>query len=155
MKKKKYMVTYNSNNSGGSGGSWWLSEDNWKALEANGWKLFSYGDFIYDESGNYKYDENGLPERKWKSPSPDLFGAYATYGFKRFDTPKEALEEFERLTKKDISEEGCNCCGPPHNFSWDDGEGSRDYCSGEGCLSILFPNKQVKSVREYLEDEEC
>ena len=42
-------VEYSSNN---SGGSWWLKDEDWKALEAAGWK-------VVWASLDYPYDDNG------------------------------------------------------------------------------------------------
>lgn len=143
---KKYLVEYNSNN---SGGSWWLEDKDWKALEKAGWRLFGYDNFVYDKS-TYKYDKNGLPVFQ-DGEKDNFLGAYANYAFKRFDNITDALQEFEKLTGQDISAEGCNCCGAPHSFSWEDQKGNRDYCSGLGCLEYLFPDKKIpKSIREAL-----
>lgn len=91
-------VTYSSNN---SGGSWWLSDEDWRALEAAGWTL----EPLY-----------GGGER-W-------LGAIATGASKDFESMREAVEEFESITGQDASDEGCNCCGNPHNFSGRDENGN-------------------------------
>ena len=38
---------------------------------------------------------------------------------------RAAVEEFERVTGQDASDEGCNCCGQPHNFSGVDTESGK------------------------------
>ena len=137
---KKILIEYTTNN---SGGSFWLKTKDWKKLEKAGWKLFGYDNFVYVD-GDYKYGKDGLPEKK-ESNEKDMFGQYAHYGFKFFSSIKEALEEFEKLTGQDVSDEGCNCCGAPHSFSWDGG-----FCSGEGCLEYLFPNTDTKLTKREL-----
>ena len=126
-------IEYSSNN---SGGGWWLKDKAWKALEKNGWTV----EWIRDQKGKYfKPDKDG----RW-------MGALATRAHKDFDGPSEAIREFEKLTLADASDEGCNCCGPPHSFSWgtDDSWG---YASGAECLPHLFPDKKIpSSLREAL-----
>lgn len=139
------LVEYSSNN---SGGSFWVITKNWKKLEAQGWKLFNYGSFIYKD-GDHVIGKDGLPKRKGNNPGIDTqFGQYAHYAFKIFNSPQEAITEFQEITGLDVSDEGCNCCGAPHSFSWDGG-----YCSGEGCLEYIYPDMNTKkSKRELLED---
>lgn len=147
------LIEYNSNN---SGGDWWLKDGDWKNLEKNGWKvIWCSEEFVY-EKGRHVYDENGLPKtknepntfsKKDKNGIYRYLGALAHYAFKHFDSIKEALQEFEKITGQDVSEEGCNCCGPPHCFSW---EG--DCCSGEECLQYLFDNVP-SSLRDACSNE--
>ena len=139
------IIQFHSNNSGGNR---WLNDDNWLALEKAGWKLFSFGDFVY-EGDDYSYSEDGLPERKGGKATNSM-GTLAHYAFKKFDSMKEAIIELEKLTGLDSTEEGCNCCGPPHCFSSVD---SRVYCSGEGILPYLYPESETnKSKRELIEE---
>jgi len=91
-------VEYQSNN---SGGGWWLTDENWKALEDEGWAV------------------DWVPDR-W-------LGALATTAKKKFNNPYDAISEFERITGQDASAEGCNCCGEPHNFSYSDEDGKIHY----------------------------
>lgn len=79
------MIEYISNN---SGGDWWLSDDDWRALEAVGWRV------------------------EWK---PEL-GALATSATRRGLSMTEAVAEWERVTGKNAAAEGCSHCGPPHRF---------------------------------------
>ncbi len=164
MKAKKdtqFLVEYRSNN---SGGNWWLSDKDWKALEKSGWLVnwgHKDGDYV---NGYYKYDKkthfpifketsrrNGK-DKRW-------LGALATECFKVFPSIKEALEEFEKITKTSISDEGCNCCGAPHTFWWykvsDLKDGKHvpgEYASGEELLQHLYSNKKIpKSLREAVE----
>ena len=51
---------------------------------------------------------------------------------KEFSSIKEALEEFESITDQCVTDEGCNCCGAPHRFEWDN-----NYESGVGLLDYL------------------
>ena len=81
-------IEYYSNNSGGRD---WLTAKQWAALKKAGWAIRGFSsDLIRD-----------------KRPR---------YAVKSFPSMKAALEEFEQLTGHDVSDEGCNCCGPPHEF---------------------------------------
>ncbi len=88
-----------------SGGQQWLTHDNWKALESAGWEV------------------------KWNS----YLQTPARHASKEFETARDALLEFERVTGQDVSARGCLCCGPPHQFDWND-----DHVAGYGCLDILY-----------------
>ncbi len=100
------LYEYSANNSGGGD---WLTADNWSALEKAGWKLFGFGDFVYD-NGCYVYEIDGLPKRLQKSDR-------IQYAFKFFDTIEDAIEEFERVAEQNYEDEGCECCGSPHSIS--------------------------------------
>jgi hypothetical protein len=102
---KLAKVEYRSNN---SGGSWWLSDDDWKSLEAAGWEVEWCAE---DEFQKEYIDDDG----RW-------LGALATSAVRRNVTMREAVEEFERVTGQDASAEGCNCCGQPHYFSGEDAD---------------------------------
>jgi len=105
-------VDYSSNN---SGGSWWLTDEDWLALEAAGWDV----DWCKDKTGGLGgADEDG----RW-------LGALATSASKDFASMREAVEEWERVTSGNASDEGCNCCGEPHYFSGQDNE-TGEYVSG-------------------------
>lgn len=82
------IVTYSSNN---SGGVWWLTDQNWKDLEAAGWHV--------------EWKEGG----RW-------LGALATSATRKGLTLNQAVEEFDRVTGCDSNDEGCPCCGQPHSF---------------------------------------
>lgn len=79
---------YSSNN---SGGDWWLKDEDWKALEANGWTV------------------------EWRKEGRWL-GALATEATKEFHSKGEAIAEWERITHQYAEDDGCSCCGQPHNF---------------------------------------
>lgn len=134
--KKEIIVRYSTNNSGGSD---WLRVKDWEALEKSGWRTYGFGNFEYDSKGNEILDAEGYPKfigRKERR----------IYGYKKFDSIQEALEEFEKLTGQDVSDEGCNCCGAPHNFNWGD-----NYSSGSDLLQYLYPGKNIpKSIRESI-----
>jgi hypothetical protein len=95
-------VEYISNN---SGGSWWLKDADWTKLEKNGWDV------------------------RW-------LGTFASNCYKEFeadsvkDALREAIRDWEHIIGKDASDEGCNCCGPPHSFSAENGK-DWEYASGE------------------------
>ena len=135
---KKLLVRYFSNNSGGND---WLDETAWKKLEDAGWRLYGFGNFEYAD-GNEVMDETGRPK---------FIGELdrSKYAYKRFDDIKTALKEFEELTGADVTAEGCNCCGAPHEFSWEGPDG-RDSCSGEDAGTYLLGVDLTKSKREML-----
>ena len=115
------LVKYSSNN---SGGRWWLEDKDWHALEAAGWKV----DWVRLNKKSWLLDADG--ERS--------LGALATEAEKEFETPGEAMREFEKVTGQTVSDEGCNCCGAPHSFSWS--AGAMDFASGEECLQYMYSN---------------
>ena len=88
------LVNYYSNN---SGGEFWLADEDWEALEKAGWIV------------------NWHDKRR--------FGTPAYEAEKEFNTIKEAIDEFEKITNQEASAEGCECCGPPHEFTWEDEKG--------------------------------
>ena len=152
------LVEYNSNN---SGGNWWLEDKDWKALEKAGWLvIWASKSFDYNKKGFHQYDKNGFPKLKNKtgefvSKKKDEYrylGALAKSAYKKFNSIKEAIEEFEKVTDQTASDEGCNCCGAPHEFSWQDPKTHKniDYCSGEECLKYLY-KKIPRSLRDACE----
>lgn len=93
-------ITYYSNN---SGGEWWLSDNDWKNLEANGWTVNWLAQDPYYQAG-------GLDSRgRW-------LGALAKEASKDFASLDDAINEWEELLGMDANEEGCPCCGQPHRF---------------------------------------
>lgn len=66
--------------------------------------------------------------------------ALATKANKEFPDLASAIREWERVTGLTASEEGCNCCGPPHTFSGHDAADQYHYASGDGIVDILYPN---------------
>lgn len=80
-------VVYASNN---SGGTWWLTDEDWKALEEAGWKV-------------HWEDERFL-------------GTLAMSAAKENTTLREAIEEWESITNQSAYAVGCDCCGSPHSF---------------------------------------
>jgi hypothetical protein len=90
------MITleYSSNN---SGGSFWLSDEDWKNLEAAGWKV------------------------EWQKAH--FLGTLATSASFECETPDEGIASFVAVTGQDPWAEGCNCCGAPHHFSYTDSNG--------------------------------
>jgi len=158
-------IEYNSNN---SGGSWWLTDEDWWKLENAGWnvKWASHekpskdceyckgtGKFLKTEQGicsSYPkgtrcfyclYSENGR-----------YLGALAKSATLKCNSITEALQSFEKVTGQSVTDEGCNCCGSPHSFDWNDEKGEYNYCSGEECLHYLYPDKKIpSSLRELME----
>lgn len=121
-------VSYSSNN---SGGGWWLSDDDWLALEKAGWDV----EWVYED----EFYKGRLIDGRW-------LGALAKEASKDFETIKEALEEFEKVTGQSVTDEGCNCCGAPHNFEWDN-----NCLSGDDLSSHLYGDNGNLTKRELLE----
>jgi hypothetical protein len=121
MSEKK--VAYSSNN---SGGSWWLTDEDWRSLEREGWTV----EWVAEDSATATYlDKDG----RW-------LGALAKRASKSFPAPyiANAVKDWERITGQNASDLGCTCCGPPHSFSvedvrWDDG----GYASGPEIAFLL------------------
>jgi hypothetical protein len=101
-------LRYSSNN---SGGYWWLDDDDWKNLEAAGWNV----KWVKD-------DEYYGPDERW-------LGCLAKEASKEFNTADEGIEEWSDITGENPNSEGCNCCGPPHSFSYEDENGEHHYSS--------------------------
>lgn len=152
------LVEYQSNN---SGGYWWLGDKDWIKLEEAGWTIewgglyFCNDTFGQDKITPYVVKCNKehceghirFTSHTQMTDKDRWLGCLAREAHKEFDTIGEAIKEFEEVTGQDASDEGCNCCGAPHRFAWDD-----DYCSGEGCLQYLFPDKEIpSSLREAIE----
>ena len=143
-------VEYSSNN---SGGSWWLKDKDWAALDAAGWRVEWTGTRpIYKKVAGkevMQIDDEGLPimgpqssgalrpDSKSPDGKPRWLGALATSAYKRFDSLAEAISDFESVTGQVASDEGCNCCGPPHSFSTQD-SGEHQYASGDECAAVLY-----------------
>ena len=157
-------VKYSANN---SGGSWWLSDANWIALEEAGWDVvwgglyFCHSSFSFHERPANKPilcdNKEECPGHRKCDSAKDVdktgnrrLGALANDASKEFTTIKDALIEFEEVTGQSITEEGCNCCGPPHSFSWNDDDSEWNYCSGEMCMNFLFKDSPV-NFREAVE----
>jgi len=119
------VVKYNSNN---SGGSFWLSTKDWEALADCGWN-------VHWIDPNAKFGNR--PESAYEEPlkpcikveDAEWLGAPATSAAKEFDDPRDAIPEFERVTGQNASDVGCNCCGPPHSFEYEDEDGTNHYAS--------------------------
>lgn len=106
-------LEYDSNN---SGGSWWLTDQNWKDLEAAGWNVkwvkddTNYSSFVDPGSGRY-------------------MGALARKASLETDDPTAGVRSWEEVTGLDSTAEGCNCCGEPHSFNFTDDNGNTRYMS--------------------------
>jgi hypothetical protein len=103
MAKKDTVVGYSSNN---SGGSWWLTDEDWEKLEAAGWEV------------EWRKDDGsllgGVVEKA--GDRPRFLGAAATEASRRGLSLRMADIEWEEITGQNANEEGCPCCGQPHNF---------------------------------------
>ena len=83
-------ITYSSNN---SGGGWWLTDEDWYALENAGWVV------------------------EWRER---WLGALATEAYREGLTLSEAVAEWESITGGNALDSGCDCCGQPHYFYEED-----------------------------------
>lgn len=138
-------IVYNSNN---SGGDWWLGDDNWKALEANGWVVHWYHD-PDDPSHSHSREDVGTslgchshrygdPLLQANSDGDRWLGALAVSAAKETNDPAGAIEEWERTTGMRAGSVGCNCCGPPHTFEYTDDSGKTTYIApADVCESEL------------------
>lgn len=141
--KNKPAPTYTEYSANNSGGDWWLTYEDWQALEKDGWKVFWVKDLRYTwtPEGNYLYDTDGLPlllprDSKEHIPSRYHFlyplrddgtymGTHAKCAW-YLGSIASAIASFERVTSANPRDLGCKCCGPPHNFTeYKDGEISR------------------------------
>lgn len=127
-------VEYDSNN---SGGHWWLKDEDWKALEAAGWKVvWHWLTPDYDASGNDVSDSDGTPKLVLKSESTSQYvwdkdakpgdrwlGALASHAYRTGLSLREAAAEWERVTSGCATDAGCACCGQPHRFTEYDDKG--------------------------------
>lgn len=138
-------VKYTSNN---SGGSWWLKDQDWFNLEKAGWIV----DWV---SKDDLFGKN--PPHESLDGKFTWLGAIAKEATLECETPTDAMRSFEKATGQDVSDEGCNCCGAPHSFSWGRAVDSENknaewgYVSGEDCLSHLYGDDAPKTLREAIE----
>lgn len=156
-------IEYKSNN---SGGTWWLKDEDWIALEKAGWNVQWGGEYFCHSEYPLSAPPKGKPEpcnessscpghRKFDSHQEIAddcrwLGCLAKGASKDFNTIKEALIEFEEVTKQDVSDEGCNCCGAPHSFQWEE-NGQRQYSSGEELLQYMYGEDCPTTLREAIE----
>lgn len=95
------IVRYKANN---SGGSWWLADEDWRALEKAGWTVEWFRNDPY-----YKSDR--------------FLGALASSATRTGLSLGDAIAEWERITGQESSALGCECCGTPHYFAEETGDG--------------------------------
>ncbi len=99
VKQKTSCIEYDSNN---SGGHWWLSDEDWFNLEKAGWVVKWYKDYPSDYR---RLDSEG----RW-------LGALACKAYRVGLSYHYAILEWAQITNQDAYADGCDCCGPPHNF---------------------------------------
>jgi hypothetical protein len=131
-------IKYDSNN---SGGRWWLKDADWDALAAAGWRVRWGG-----RLGGPHETPKVLTREQVETER--YLGALAVVAEKDFETPGDAMREFEQLTGKSVTDEGCGCCGAPHAFYWPNGG-----ASGRECADYMFENAPL-SYREAIEELE-
>lgn len=101
------MTTYEyiSNN---SGGDWWLSDEDWIALDKAGWNV---------EWGAYDFDLHIHTSQNAEEAKDNRYlGALAKSASKAFASEDDAISEFEEITGQDFNATGCMCCGEPHGM---------------------------------------
>ncbi len=109
-------IVYASNN---SGGRWWLNDEDWKNLEKAGWKIMWQIDKVKEAERMVRVHPHMSlsTAMQWDIEDGDRFlGALATSAWKEFSSIDDAIEEFEHITGKNASNQGCPCCGSPHYF---------------------------------------
>lgn len=94
-------VEYSSNN---SGGYWWLTDEDWRKLEAAGWEVDWYG----ESTSNFVVRSLTSEGR--------FLGALASSARRQALSLEMAIAEWQYITGQDPADEGCNCCGSPHSF---------------------------------------
>lgn len=143
MSTLRNVIEYRHNN---SGGSWWLTDDDWYALEAAGWIVHwqhdeseQHGDLVHEPSQwpslghHHGYTHPLVPVQappRGKREGRQL-GALATSAAKETADPAATVAEWERITGQSASDEGCNCCGSPHSFTFYNHHGESQYTSVE------------------------
>lgn len=105
-------ISYESNN---SHGLWWLTDDDWRALETAGWVV------------EWAKDYDGLVAQCVRDGR--FLGAIATAASKvGVESMRAGVAEWEKVTGKRSTDAGCPCCGQPHYFTFtDDTTGERTY----------------------------
>jgi hypothetical protein len=158
-------IEYSSNN---SGGSWWLSDKDWEKLRKAGWEVQDYVHVCREVERKIAEGDSEVlrfDPRRWYSQDAKgvyrYLGAIATKATKNFETPAEAMREFEKITGQSVMDEGCNCCGAPHSFRWgraidDSLPKTAEYgrASGEECREYLFDESAPANLRDALEEIE-
>lgn len=131
------LLRYSANN---SGGSFWLTTENWQALEKAGWVVhwihnIDDGDHTHQEEHSkswgfhdHSYLDSLVPA-VWSGE--DWLGTPAKSAIKVTDNPDSDITEFESLTGMNADSIGCTCCGPPHSFSFEDDNGSVQYLDSQ------------------------
>lgn len=108
------ITEYSSNN---SGGDWWLTDQNWRDLEAAGWTVNWFAnDPHYNGEGTGPYDFGKMTDKdgRW-------LRALASHATREGLSMRDAIAEWERVTGESSNALGCSCCGTPHSFSDDEG----------------------------------
>ena len=161
-------VTYDSNN---SGGRWWPKDEHWQKLEDAGWYVVWGGDVFCNSTFNLhgrgphaNKAPNDCPVEIRNGHDFNMCKGHRAYdsleavnaddgrwldsaareATKDFPSLKDAIVEWEEITGMDASDNGCGCCGPPHNFKTEE---PYQYVSGDEVVSVLFDTKGM-SLRD-------
>ena len=117
-------VEYSSLN---SGGEWWLTDRHWEALEDDGW-VVQWGHQNWCSTHN---EHNICEDLRLPCPGHGLVGSLAEVSEKErwleaaavsaildgVRSVEEAISRWDDAIGFNANEEGCRCCGQPHNFS--------------------------------------
>ncbi len=135
------LLAYSSNN---SGGYWWLTDEDWFALEDAGWIVHwehpheqAHGDIVHEPtqytfSGHdHSYSDELIAVERPDRDSERSLGALATSAVLQTTDPEAGIAQWEAITGQSSLEEGCNCCGEPHNFTFYNAESNSSYSSVE------------------------
>lgn len=120
-------IEYLSNN---SGGGWWLSDDDWCALESAGWYVEWGGTWFCHSRWANPLDRERTPtcpddgscrghRRAEKAEDAEPFrwlGCLARSAWIEAESEEAAIAMWREATSQDPDDEGCPCCGRPHNF---------------------------------------
>ena len=127
------ILSYENNN---SGGVWWLSDQDWFALAEAGWTVHwarVNERSILGVASRIYVDADDPSDLIKPIPMPDIndgpiryMGALAVSAAKRFVSAEVGALEFETVANQNLGDEGCNCCGQPHNMRWYP-DGGSDY----------------------------
>jgi len=134
------VLEYDSNN---SGGSFWLDDEHWFALAEAGWEI------AWAMGSGLDYDRLPPPKNASARDRRRWLGTLATKARITTFNPLQSIREWEKITESDASAEGCNCCGPPHTFSW--GEGNDWQCLSASEVGAALPGVTGLSVRALQE----
>lgn len=129
---------------------WPLSHQDWLNLEKNGWSVDWFANMQEKPVSIREFDCLDS-DSKWSKVKIDILqGVWAISASKDFKSIGDAIREFEKITKQDVSETVPFSLSP-HCF-FVETERRSDFCySGENLLRFLFKKHTKKTKRQLLE----